>query len=262
MSNKVLTEKFSEPLNGARSATIKVDTRQGNLIIDRLAGEDQLLAAGKLEYREKRGLPSRRLTTSERAARLAIEGAGGSRAALRLPWQACNAATDWNIHLNPRVPLEIDAVSGGGHVKLNLTGMHVTRVSAHSGGGNMEVAMPENAANLDVAVTSGGGNVNVEIGRGTTGGNTAKAESGAGNVTVLLPSRIAAKIHAVSGMGKVIVDPRFAMIANDTYQSADYDEARDRIEVTAKSGLGNVNVITSHGQTLPGAGSPTSARSV
>jgi hypothetical protein len=244
MANKILTEKFSEPLNGARSATIKVDTRQGNLFVDRLAGEDQLLAAGTLEYMEKRGVPSRSLTSSDHAARLAIQGAGGSRAVLRMPWQACNAATEWNIHLNPRVALGIDAVSGGGHVKLNLTGMHVTRVSAESGGGNMEIALPEKAADLDVAVTTGGGNVNVEIGRGTTGGNTVKAESGAGTVTVQVPAGIAARIHAVSGMGAVIVDPRFDMIAEHTYQSADYDGARDKIEIAAQSGLGSVSVTT------------------
>jgi len=231
-------------LNGAKSATIEIDTHQGNLVVDRLAGGEQLLAAGTLEYLEKRGLPTRHLSSSNDAAQLAIHGAGGTRAALRLPWQACNAATDWNIHINPRVALEIDAVSGGGNIKLDLTGMEVARVSAESGGGNMEVAMPEKAANLSVAATTGGGNVTVELGRNTKGGNTVKAESGAGNVTVLVPSGIAAKIHAVSGLGKVIVDPRFGMIGSDTYQSADYEEARDRIEVTAKSGLGNVSITT------------------
>ena len=244
MTDQVLTEKFSEPLNGARAATIKVDTRHGNLFVDRLAGDDRLLAAGTLEYVAKRGLPTRLLTSSDHATRLAIEGAGGSRAVLRLPWQACNAATEWNIHLSPNVPLEIDAISGGGHIKLDLEGMRVTRVSAESGGGNMEVCMPENAANLDVAATTGGGNVTVEIGRGTTGGNTVKAESGAGNVDVLVPGGIAARIQAVSGMGRVIVPPGFDMIAEHTYQSADYDGARDRIDISAKSGLGNVSVTT------------------
>src|SRR5512138_1408338 len=227
MTDKVLTQEFSEPLNGARSATIEIDTGQGNLFVDRLAGGEHMLAAGTLEYIEKRGLPIRNLRSSEDAAQLAIHGAGGSRAVLRLPWQACNAATDWSIHINPCVALEIDAVSGGGNVKLDLTGMHITRVSAESGGGNMEVAMPEKAANLGVAVTTGGGNVTLEIGRGTTGDNTVKAESGAGNVTVLVPSGIAAKIHVVSGMGKVIIHPRFGLIADQTFQSADYDDAPD-----------------------------------
>lgn len=243
MSNKILTEEFSEPLNGARSATIEIDTRQGNLAVGRLEGGDLLLANGRLEYVEKSGPPSRSLSSSNHAARLAIKGAGGSRAVLRLPWQACNAATDWSIHLSPRVALEINAVSGGGNVKLDLTGLRVNRVCAESGGGNMEVAMPEEAENLGVAVTSGGGDVTLEIGRGTTGDGTAQAESGAGNVSVLVPSGIAARIHAVTGMGKVIVHPRFGMIDNETYQSADYDQARDRIEVSAKSGLGNVSVM-------------------
>lgn len=244
MSNKILTEKFSEPLNGAKSATIEIDTRQGNLVVEPLAGGEPLLAAGTLEYDEKRGLPSRSLTSSDHAARLGIKGAGGSRGILRLPWQACNAATDWNIHVNPRIPLEINAVSGGGNVKLDLRGMHVSRVSAESGGGNMEVALPDKAENLEIAAATGGGNVTVDVGRGTAGANTVKAESGAGTVTVRVPGGIAARIHAISGMGKVMIDPQFGMIAEHTFQTADYDSAADKIEISAKSGMGNVSVTT------------------
>jgi hypothetical protein len=219
ISDKVLTEKFTEPLNGAKSATINIDTRHGNLVVDRLDSGDQLLAAGTLEYLEKRGLPSRGLSSSNHAAKLTIHGAGGSRGVVRLPWQACNAATDWNIHLSPRVALEIDAVSGGGNVKLDLTGVHVTRVSAESGGGNMEVILPEKLDNLNVS-----------------------AKSGAGNVSLQLPAGISARIHARTGLGKVVVDERFRKVDERTYESQDFDKGAHKVEITAESGAGNVTV--------------------
>jgi len=40
----------------------------------------------------------------------------------------------------------------------------------------------------------------------------------------------------------VIVDPRFTKIDKDIYQSMDYDGAAIKVEVTARSGAGNVSV--------------------
>jgi hypothetical protein len=59
-----------------------------------------------------------------------------------------------------------------------------------------------------------------------------------------VPVAIAAKIHAVSGLGKVIVDARFNKIDANTHQSPGYDGAADRVEITAHSGAGNVSVDT------------------
>ena len=70
--------------------------------------------------------------------------------------------------------------------------MVITRVFADSGGGNMDVVLPDNAVSLDIAAKTGGGNVTVEIGSGTTGSNTVSATSGAGNVLVRVPGRCGA----------------------------------------------------------------------
>jgi hypothetical protein len=161
-----------------------------------------------------------------------------------LPWAACNAATQWQIHLNPHVRSDIKAHSGGGNVKLDLAGMDVTCVSADTGGGNMELVLPDHATNLSVVAKSGAGNVTVEMGEGTTGSSMIDANSGAGNVIVGIPSSIAARIHATSGLGKEIMDSRFNKIDDHTYQSPDYDIARDKVQVEVHSGAGNVSVNT------------------
>ncbi len=111
-----------------------------------------------------------------------------------MPWAACNGATDWQIHLNPSVRFDITARSNGGNFKLDLAGMAVSRVAADTGGGNIEVVLPENAAGLNV-----------------------KASTGAGNVVVHMPSGMAAKVYATSGLGTVTVDFRFTKIDGNTY---------------------------------------------
>jgi predicted membrane protein len=77
-----------------------------------------------------------------------------------------------------------------------------------------------------------------------TGRNTLNANSGAGNVTVRVPSGIAARVHATSGLGKVIMDPRFSKTDSKTYQSPDYDRAANKVDITVNSGAGNVSVNT------------------
>lgn len=243
MAKRMLTHNLSEPLDGATTASIDINTGTGNLTIDGLASGGQLLATGTVEYMEGQDPPTPRASTSHGQATFALKAEGGRRPSFRMPWSACNGATTWQIHLNPAVSSDITAHSGGGNVKLHLAGMVVARVCADSGGGNLEVVLPENAARLDVAARSGGGNVVVEVGSGAIGSGTVDAESGAGNVTVRVPSGLAARIHATTGMGKAIIDPRFTKLDAGLYQSLDYDSAVDKVEISIKSGAGNVSVI-------------------
>ncbi len=244
MANNLHTYDLSEPLGSATAARINIDNGDGNMTIDGLTGGEPVLASGTLEYLEKQGLPARTLDANNGQAALTLKAGKGQQMWLRLPWQSCNGATTWNVHLNPGVQADITALSRGGNVKIDLSGMKVTRLAADTGGGNMNVVLPENAADLNVTAKSGGGNVTVEIGSGTSGNSTITAGSGAGNVTLLIPSGIAARIHASTGMGKVVVDGRFSKIDKHTYQSPDYASADSKAEITLSSGAGNVTVNT------------------
>src|SRR5271157_3020525 len=231
-SSKVLSDNIMEPHNGATSAKVDIDTAEGNLTIDQLNGDEQTLASGILQYPEGQSQPTRTLNMNNSQTTLTLKNGISGRPWFHLPWAACNAATEWQIHLNPTVSSDITAHSGGGNVRLDLAGMTVTHVSADTRGGNVNVVLPDNAANLNVNATSGAGNVTVEFGSNITGSSTVIAKSGAGNVLVNLPSGIAARIHVTSGLGKVIVDSQFNKIDNKTYQSPDYDSAANKIEIT------------------------------
>jgi hypothetical protein len=220
MAKNVLTHNFSEPLNGAAAAKVDIQAGDGNLTIDSLAGGEQLLASGALQYFENQGLPARTLASSNGQVTFTLKGSQAGQSWFHLPWATCNGATEWQIHLNPVVPADITAHSNGGNVRLDLAGMALTDLSADTGGGNLDVVLPGKAADLSVTV-----------------------RTGAGNVTVYVPSGVAAKIHATTGLGKVLVDSLFSKIDDHTYQSPDYDGAANRVEITAKSGAGNVSVI-------------------
>lgn len=242
MPNDMLTDNLSVPLGAATTAKMEFNTDAGNLTIDKLAGGEQLLASGTLQYFEKQGPPACSTGLENGQARLAVRSGNIKRALFHFPWSTFNGAFDWRIHLNPAVSSDISARSGGGNVRLDLAGMVVTRLLADTGAGNVDVVLPDNAANLGVTARSGAGNVSVEIGSGLTGDSTVEAHSGAGNVDVILPRGIPAKIHATSGIGRVSVDSQFSSMDRHTYQSPDYDSAANKVEITDHSGAGNVSV--------------------
>ena len=257
MTTNILSDNFSEPLNEVKSAKIDIHVGDGSLTIDSLskgerltggetllAAGEQVLASGSLQYFESQGAPDRSLVSGDGQATFTLKGTPAPRPRFRLPWSACNGASKWHIHLNPTVASDITAHSNGGNLELDLAGMSVTRLSADTGGGNIHSILPDNAADLSVSARTGGGNVTIEIGGGTTGSNLVDAHSGAGEVVIHLPDGLAARIHATTGLGKAIVDPRFIKTGKDSYQSDGFESAADRIEISAKSGAGNVVIKT------------------
>lgn len=222
MAKKVLTDNLSQPLNGATNMKFDISTNSGNLAVDGQTGGEPVLASGTLQYMENQSVPSRTMAMINSRATFTVKSIDAGQRWLRFPWQACNGATEWHIHLNPGVASDISARSGGGNVDLDLSGMRITGVLAETGGGNMDIVLPDSAANA--------------------GRLSVTAKSGAGNVSLSLPGGVAARIRATSGMGKVIVDPRFVQVDKTTYQSPDYDSAAGKIDIELKSGAGNVTV--------------------
>ncbi len=244
MAKKIFTQNLSEPLGDVKTAKFNFSAGTGNLTIDPLGNGDVFLASGTLEYLEKQDPPTWSVDRQDGQATLTLKASGGKQTGFHLPWAACNGETNWQIQLNPTITADVTAHSGGGNVKLDLSGMRITQVSADSGGGNMSMILPDHVANLSVTAKSGGGNVSVDLGSDTTGSNNVNATSGAGNVVVRLPAGIAARIQVSTGMGKLIVDPCFSQIDKNHYETPNYENAADKVEILAKSGAGNVSVIT------------------
>lgn len=244
MAKHILTETLSEPLGNVKTATVEISAGTGHLTIDQLPGDEPALASGALQYLENQDAPARALSSSNGRATLALRSGEAPRSWFRLPWDACGGAYTWQVHLNPTVASAITAHSDGGNLKLDLAGMAVTQLVADTGGGNIEVVLPDHATNLSASARTGGGNVDIAIGYDSIGSATVSAESGAGNVVVQVPRGLAARVYAASGLGKVSVDPRFSKLDGSTYQTPDYDAAADRVAITIKSGAGNVSVDT------------------
>lgn len=239
-AGELLTKTLAEPLDGATSAKVTIDPGDGNLTLERNTSSEKKLASGTLQYFEKIGAPLSTVTSSNGLTTFTLSADGG-QPWLKLPWSACNGGTEWLIRLNAAVSYDITALTGGGKVTIDLTGLTVTRLAAETGGGNMEVTLPDNAANLDVFAKTGAGKVTINVGSSITGSNTINASSGAGEVNVFVPNGVAARIKVAQGT--VVVDPGLKKIDDTTYETSNYQSSTDKVEITVGSGAGNVNII-------------------
>lgn len=219
MAKKIFTHNLSEPLHGLTNMQVEINTTDGNLIIDALPGGPEL-ASGALQYLENQGQPTHTVESINGQNILKVRSGSKGQPWIRFPWAACNGATEWHIHLNPDVSMEINAISGGGNIQLDLTGLMVTNLNLNTGGGNIDVILPDHSVGICMSV-----------------------KTGAGNVTVHIPKNISARITATTGIGKVITTPTFGQIDKSTYQSPDYDRAEKKVEITASSGAGNVVIL-------------------
>jgi len=101
VSNQLLGDELSTHLDGVTSARIEINTGSGNLEIDELPPNKQLLACGSREYFEKQGKPTQIFTTEHGDATmtLTLKGTTVVQPWFRLLCAACNGAAQWHIHL-------------------------------------------------------------------------------------------------------------------------------------------------------------------
>lgn len=237
----LLTTTFSEPLSNTTVTKLIIDQGDGNLTIDGITGSDQFLATGNLQYFEKSGAPVSSVSINQGHYTLSLK-ANARQPWPRLPWAACNGATEWEIHLNPLVSYEISTQSGGGNVKLDLTKLTITHLETETGGGNMEIILPDNALNLDVTAKVGAGKVTIAVGNAIIGRNTINANSGLGEITIIVPEEIAASLQV--NQGQVNADSRFIKINESTYETINYADAANRVEIIVGSSAGKVNITS------------------
>lgn len=216
---KSLIHNLSIPLNEATNAKFQIHAGDGNLTIDGIPGSVSVLVNGTLEYLETQGIPAQTLEINSGSSTFTLQGGQSKQPRFRMPWSACNGATNWIVHINPQVSSDITARSHGGNIKLDMSGTSLKSLSADTGGGNITLVLPDGSPHLIV-----------------------NARTGAGNVEVSVPSGSASRIHATVGLGKLIIDPRFNAIDKTTFQSPEYDNSSRKVEITASSGAGNVTV--------------------
>ena len=200
-------EKVSIPLEGATSATVKLDHGAGRLTLHSGTGSGEIVNGNfgnglSFKSHVEGGRMDVRLRTSQ----------------LAWAWWP-GESLDWDICLNRDVPLSLKIDSGASASILDLSDLQVTDLDINTGASSTELTLPANA-----------GNTHVDI------------DTGASSLKVRIPAGVAASIRVKSGIASVIINSRFPRLDSGLYQSSDYGTATNRVDMTINAGVGSIEV--------------------
>lgn len=204
------TRDLALPLEGARSAEVKLSYGAGRLDLGASSVPGQLLS-GSFEggVRESLQRSGELAVVHLESANIPVPGVFAGR-----------AGYIWRVLISPDVDLRLTLETGASENILDLSRLRVSDLKIQSGASSTEVSLPANAGNTRV-----------------------KVESGAASVTLRVPPGVAARIKGEAFLSGFEIDAaRFPRVDGQHYESPDYATAANRVDISAEMGVGSVKV--------------------
>jgi hypothetical protein len=210
------TRAGAVPLENATRARIRVEHGAGQLIV-RPGADPNLLLAG--DFGEHAEMDVRR-EGEEVDVILRPVGSGWQAWLDPTYWWGPRRPYDWVVELSPAVELALEFSTGACRSILDLSGLRVSQVVLNTGMSETELTLPAEAGLTKVDV-----------------------HSGLADVTIRIPSGVAASIHGDLGLAALNVNvTRFRRVA-DGYESPDFATATNRVQIHVEGGLESVSVL-------------------
>jgi hypothetical protein len=135
-----------------------------------------------------------------------------------LPW--LDRRSEWTVGLTTEVPLDLRVDMGAARGRLDLSDTRVRSLELHTGASDTRVRLPRAA-----------------------GVTTVRAETGAASLVIEVPLGVAASIRSRMTLGTSQVDEsRFSRIGSG-FESPDYANAPNRVDIDLQGGVGSIRVI-------------------
>ncbi len=132
-------------------------------------------------------------------------------------WASGSKGINWDVNLTNEIPLKLHFHTGACDARLNLSDLKVIDLTLETGASSTDIQLPQNAGFTKV-----------------------KIESGAAEVKLHVPQGVAALIRESSGLSGINVDTARFIQNGHTYQSADYNTAVNKVEISYEGGVGSV----------------------
>ena len=205
------TQKVSQAIEGATSATVEIRFGSGSLNLSALSEANEQLIEGTAEL--SRGESLRQdFRINEGVGRFALESSGGW---ISSPTVFVEQGKTWELGLNRELPLDLSVDSGVGRATLDLLNLNLGRFELDGGVGQVTIKLP------------------------AAGRYEAQIEGGIGQVIVIIPDGLAARVRVDGGLGGVSAEGDFTRDGDD-YFAGDYLNAEDRATVNISGGIGHV----------------------
>jgi hypothetical protein len=241
-------DSFSEPKDGATSASINLHFSVGENTVKPLVDSDNLFEAdvayvGEIEFSSTEG-PHKDIALRQQKAvnpvmksiRQAI-GSFGNRQDLR-----------WDVRLSPDVPMDVNIHAGVGKSEMDLSQIQLTGLKFDAGVGEPHITLPESETGYAIKMNMGVGESHVTLPVNTN--IDLDVNGGVGEVHFHIPLGASVHVKASSGLGDVKVPPHFERIegksgvgAHGVWETEDFANADDKITINYKGGVGSFEIV-------------------
>ena len=198
------TERLVLPLVGSTDATIAIKFGAGVLTAHAAAPGNLLDGTFQGGVRQRSGGPNR----------VEVE----QDTTYGLPW--LDHGANWDVGLTAEVELDLRLDTGANRSMLDLRDLRLRSLALKTGASDTRVLLPRAA-----------------------GATAVRVESGVASLTLEVPAGVAARIRGRMALGTNQVDQALFPRVADGYESPDYANATNRIDIEISGGVGSVRVI-------------------
>lgn len=201
------------PANGASSAHVELLIGAGELKLSALEPRTgSNLAEATFTYNIVSWQPTVDYTVNQGVGNLVI---AQPQTTAVLPQ---NIRYEWDVKLNPAIPLDLKLDMGAGKATLDLRGLTLNAVNIAAGAGELQMDL-SGAWAQSAAIT---------------------IEGGVGKVTLRLPKTVGVRVEATAGLGRV--NATGFSKEGDAYVNTAYANSAVVLTITVEAGVGEVNL--------------------
>ncbi len=126
----------------------------------------------------------------------------------------------WRFQLTEEVPVSMKVNSGASNLDFDFTNVKLAFIGVDTGASSLKIKFPAQA-----------------------GYTLADIESGAATVELIVPEGVAARVRVEQGASSVNIDQaRFPTVNADLYQSPNFNEAANKVEISLEGGASTITV--------------------
>ncbi len=245
---EVKSDHFSAPIDGARSATVRLDLSVGTAAVKALDNADNLIEAdvkytGEMEFSVT--------GEAEKTVRLGQKWSKDVVTPIKdaLGKFAYRDDLRWDIGLSPDVAIDLDVKGGVGQNNFDLSGLRLTAFHLDTGVGETRLTLPATGTPYNVDLNGGVGGMVITIADGAA--LRLRVKGGVGGVSIHLPENAAVRVEVKGGLGGANFPSRFTrtkgtddfISKSGTWETSGYSLAAQQIYIQFDGGVGGLKVV-------------------
>lgn len=208
LPSKMQEETILVEKDKAKTLEVAIDLGVGEM---NLTGGAKEWVEGKADYNIKKLAPQVNYDVSGDTGEVEIKHKGSTKLGIS------NIKNTWDIQLNDDIPMDLTVETGASLANLDLQGLQLEKLDIEAGVGDLTVNL--------------GGDWKKSF--------NASIETGVGQTTVIVPSKVGVKLTTEKGIGSSNIEGLISK-GKGVYVNEAYDKADVVLEIKSEIGLGNI----------------------